>query len=276
MFRLLLCLLFVVCALPGGEAPRSAFFNQRVSARSLALNQPVRLEFTTGPRQIESVNIEAAVADAILVGYARQWRLVGRPAVQIDEKTRTVRVSLVLQPRTTGQANLPAIPVSWLTGDQIAEFGQVTVESQVLIGGELRPIPGEVQGVGGFAWGAALAELAPQLGQTTVEGDRTLARPKPGLTLIFYRGKLAEAQIDTPDVALEAARPSFLARWGSPLSEDANGLLWVIGWTRIAASKLERGVRVSLVREDLFDRAVQERIADQVFRYFEAPAPAQP
>ena len=42
---LLLCLSFA--ALTAGEAVRPAFFNQKVSARTVALNQPVRLELTT-------------------------------------------------------------------------------------------------------------------------------------------------------------------------------------------------------------------------------------
>lgn len=280
---LLACLLLVAYGLlAAGEAPRPAFFNQRVSSRTIALNQPVRLEFTTIPRQIESVNIEASVADAITVGQARRWRLVGRPGVQIDDKTRTVRVSLALQPRQAGQQELPTIPVSWLTGEQVVEFGAVTVEPHIVVGGEPRPLPGELNGVAGYAWGSRLSDLAAELGPTTAEGERVLARPQPGLALVFRRGELSEAQIDTREVTLEAARASFLARWGNPLADDAHGLVWVIGWTRIAATPLpnQGGVRVTVLREDLLDREVQARLGEQVFRWLDSPpagqAPANP
>jgi len=269
---LVLCLL--VAAASAGDAPRTAFFNQKVSARTVALNQPVRLELTTVPRQIEGVSIEAAIADAVTLGGGQAWRLVGKPVAQIDEKTRTVRVSIVLLPRSVGETPLPAVPISWLSGEQVAEFGAVKVEAQLVVGSENKPLPAELSGVAGFAWGARLEDIRAQVGDTAADGERIVAKPKAGLELVFRRGELVEATIDAGDLTVETARASFLARWGSPQIEEAGGLTWVLGWTRIsvAPSVDGKGVRLSLAREDLLARAVQARITDKVFGLLETPA----
>ena len=257
MHRLIL-LLLAALTLTAGEAPRSAFFNQKVSARTVALNQPVRIELTTVPRQIEGVSIEGSIADAVTLGNGQAWRLVGRPTTQIDDKTKTVRVSIVLLPRAVGDSPLPTIAISWLNGEQTAEFGSVKVEPQLVVGSEIKPMPSELTAVAGFAWGGKLD-----------------AKPKPGLELGFRRGELVEAAIDAGDITLEDARASFLARWGSPQIEEAGSLTWVLGWTRInVAPRADgKGVRLTLVREDLLARAVQARITDKVFGLLEAPAP---
>ena len=269
----ILLLLVIVATVDAGEAVRSAFFNQKVSARTVALNQPVRLELTTVPRQVEGVSIEAAIADAVTLGGGQAWRLVGKPSSQIDEKTKTIRVSIVLLPRAVGETVLPVIPISWLSGEQIAEFGSVRVEPQLVIGSDTKPLPAELTSVSGFAWGAKLDELKEQVGATTSDGERQVAKPRPGLELIFRRGELVEAMIDAGDLTVEGARSSFLARWGSPQIEEAGALTWVIGWTRIsvAPSADNKGVRLALAREDLLARAVQARITDKVFGLLEAP-----
>ena len=273
MHRLIL-LLLVVLPLTSGESPRSAFFNQKVSARTVALNQPVRIELTTVPRQIEGVSIEASIADAVTLGGSQAWRLVGKPTSQIDDKTRTIRVSIVVLPRAVGEAVLPSIPISWLNGEQVADFGSVKVEPQLVVGGEIKPMPAELTAVAGFAWGAKLDDLKETVGPTTVEGDHLIAKPKPGLELIFRRGELVDAAIDAGDITIEDARVSFLARWGSPQIEEAGVLTWVLGWTRITASTRGdgKGVKLALAREDLLARAVQARITDKVFGLLEAPA----
>ncbi len=192
MHRLTL-LLLTALTLTAGEAPRSAFFNQKVSARTVALNQPVRIELTTVPRQIEGVSIEGSIADAVTLGNGQAWRLVGRPTTQIDDKTKTVRVSIVLLPRAVGDSPLPTIAISWLNGEQTAEFGSVKVEPQLVVGSEIKPMPSELTAVAGFPWGGKLEELKEQVGATTVDGDRLVAKPKPGLELGFRRGELVEA-----------------------------------------------------------------------------------
>jgi hypothetical protein len=272
MMHRLLLLALAIALLPAGEAARSAFFNQKVSARTVALNQPVRVELTTVPKQVEGVNIEAAIADAVTLGGGQLWRLIGKPTSQTDDKTRTVRVSIVLLPRQVGDAPLPVIPVSWLAGEQVAEFGSVKVEAQLVIGSETKPLPAELTTVSGFAWGAKLDELKDTVGATTGDAERSTAKPKPGLELGFRRGELVEAAIEASDLTLEAARASFLARWGSPQIEEAGAITWVIGWTRITAAPAAdgKGVRLALTREDLLARAVSAKITDKVFGLLEA------
>lgn len=265
-----------------GEPARTAFFNQKVSARTVALNQPVRLELTTVPRQVEGVNIEASVADAVTLGAPQHWRLVGKPSVQTDEKTRTVRVSVVLLPRQVGEHPLPNLPVSWLPGEQIAEFGSAKVEPSIVVGAETRPLPSELSGVGGFAWGARLDDLKAVIGPVTTDGERAVANPKPGLALGFRRGELVEATVDAGDLTIDTARASFLARWGSPQIDEAGAITWILGWTRITAAPAPdgKGLRLIVAREDLLARMTQARIADSVFGLLEggarpaAPAPA--
>ena len=277
MHRLILLCLVALSAY-AGDAPRSAFFNQKVSARTVALNQPVRLELTTVPRQVEGVSIEAAISDAVTLGGGQAWRLVGKPSAQIDDKTKTVRVSIVLLPRAVGESPLPVLPISWLSGEQIAEFGSVKVEPQLVVGSENKPLPAELSAVAGFAWGARLDTLKDQVGATTADGERIVAKPKAGLELIFRRGELVEASIDAGELTVETARASFLARWGSPQIEEAGSLTWVLGWTRISATPSPDGksVRLALAREDLLAKAVQARITDKVFGLLEVGSPTPP
>lgn len=273
MARILLLTALVLAGAHAGDAAaaRSAFFNQKVSSRTVSLNQPVRLELTTVPRQIESVNIEAAVSDAVTLGGGQTWRLVGRPVAQVDEKTRTVRVLIVLLPRQVGEAGLPAVPVSWLNGDQVAEFGAVKVEPTLQIGSEIHPLPAELTGVGGFAWGTRLDEAKERLGAIAGDAERSLAKPRPGLELVFRRGELVEAAIEAGDLTLEGARASFLARWGSPQIEEAGAITWILGWTRITAAPAAdgKGMRLALAREDLLARMTRARITDSVFGLLE-------
>ncbi len=121
MTRALLCI-FALAALSAGEA-RSAFYNQKVSAREVALNQPVRIELTTIPRQIEGVDVVASVGDAIALATSGQWRLVGKATLATDEKTRTIRVSATLLARSTGDtlALSPPLIVSRAEIDRLIE-----------------------------------------------------------------------------------------------------------------------------------------------------------
>lgn len=279
--RLLVCLLFAAAAssVYAGDA-RTAFYNQKVSTRTVALNQPVRIELTTVPRQVEGISIEASVTDAITLSAATHWRLVGKPTAIVDEKTRTVRVALSLLPRAVGEFALPAVPISWLTGDQIAEFGQVKVESRLVIGDDTRPLPAELDSVSGFAWGSRLDAVRDRLppGSITGDAERSVAKPQAGLELIFRRGELVEAAIDAGDLTLETARASFLDRWGPPQLEDAASITWVLGWTRINAvpGAEGKGMRVQFAREDLVARITRSKVADRVFGLLEGPKSDKP
>lgn len=277
--RLLVCLLLVASAAWAGES-RTAFFNQKVSLRTVALNQPVRIELTTGPRQVEGVNIEASITDAITLSAAKCWRLVGKPTATIDEKTHTVRVVLSLQPRAVGDCALPSLPISWLSGDQSAEFGVVKVEPRLVIADDNRPLPAELEGVNGFAWGCRLDAVRDRLppGSITGDAERSVAKPQPGLELVFRRGEMVEAAIDASDLTLETARASLLDRWGPPQLEDATAITWVLGWTRISATPAAegKGMRIQFAREDLIARITRSRVADRVFGLLEGGKPDKP
>lgn len=276
--RLLACLFLVAAAYAGDS--RTAFYNQKVSSRTLALNQPVRIELTTVPRQVEGVSIEASVTDAITLSSATHWRLVGKPTATVDEKTRTVRVALSLLPRTVGEFALPTVPISWLSGDQVAEFGQVKVEARLVIGDDSRPLPAELESVSGFTWGCRLDAIRDRLPPGSISGDaeRSLAKPVAGLELVFRRGELVEASIDAGDLSLETARASFLDRWGPPQIEDMNAITWVLGWTRINAvpGADGKGMRVQFAREDLVARITRSKVTDRVFVLLEGPKADKP
>ena len=84
------------------EAKNTIFVNHKVSSRTVSVNQAVRLEFTSMPRQIEGIEVAAAVANGIAITGGRTWRLTGKPLVTEAEKTKTITVVVSLLPRTTG------------------------------------------------------------------------------------------------------------------------------------------------------------------------------
>jgi hypothetical protein len=269
--------LALVCHLPAADAvagtetrPRTAFVNARISSREVALNQTVRVEFTTMPRQVVGMDIAATVANAVALD-SRHWRLVVPPVVVEQDKTRTVSVTLTLLPRITGDLALPQVPVAWLGNDQVAELGQVAVADAVAVGPDRAPVPKEVQGVAGFAWGASLAELtapgaALAAATPAIVQDRTEISPQDGLTLIFRGGTLGEATLAAPQVALDRCKAEFLRRWGMPHEETAEQLTWIIGWIRIEATAAGAGVRLRIQREDIQARIDRDQVQDGVFR----------
>jgi hypothetical protein len=268
---LLLVLSLVATA---GEVGKNTFVNSTVSDRTIALNQPVRVEFTTLPRQVEITDAEIArrITDAVGHGSAASWRLLGAPMVVID-KQKTVTVTLQLLPRLApgtegGPLLLPEVPLPWLAGTQSAAFGQVEVKNRILVNGELRPLPSEITQVGGFTWGAKFDDLRPQLADVKVEGGRTTARPLPGMELEFRGGELCAAQLLAANLDLERARAAFIERWGGPHREEFGeqpSMTWHLGWTRITATPATGGVRVALAREDAESRLAKQSIQDAVF-----------
>ncbi len=257
---------------------RASLANSRVSNRNLALNQPVRVDFTTLPRQIEGVDIASAVTNALAVGSAGdQWRLIGPVKVTEHEKTRTLLIAFALAPRRTGEFSLPAIPVTWLANEQVVEMGLVTVADRIAVGTEQRPLPKEIDGVAGFAWGIPLEEAAPRLGKTERVGDAVVAHPAQGLSLKFRGGMLCEATLDVASLTLDRARDSFLERWGAPQLDDTDAtgetrsLTWILGWTSIVAQPATTGITLTLVREDLQERLARRQVAGSVFDVLEGP-----
>ncbi len=257
------------------SAKTNVFVNHRVVpvSRRIALNQPLRLDFTTLPRQVDGVDVALVVANGISLAARDSWRIVGKPVVAEGDKTKTVTVTLTLLARATGDLPLPRFPMGWLSGDPLAEFGVVTVGSNIQIAGEVRPLPPECEGAGGVLWGAQLAEAKERFpGEIPkVEGERTLLKASSGLTLVFRGGELTDAQVTAPGLSLEQARTSFLERWGVPLSEDATGLTWAMGWTRITAVPGADGVAVTVSREDLQAKQAASKVKARVFSAFDAP-----
>lgn len=264
------------------EAKTSVFVNNKVSSRKISVNQPVRLEFTTMPRQVEGIDIAAAVSNGIALSSGGTWRTSGKPTVAENDKTRTITVVVTLLPRTTGDLALPAFPLSWLSGDPRPDFGQVTVTQTLAIGGETRALPAEYDGVGGFLWGARQEDLIPaQIPANVVstQGDKTVAKVSGSLELGFRTGELAEATLLASGVTLEQGRASFCERWGLPQSETASSLVWVLGWTRITATALSEpaksdgtnadGVRFDLVREDIAAKQASSQVRSRVFSLLE-------
>ena len=271
----LAALVLATAALAAGES-QNAFVNHTVSSRTIALNQIVRVEFTTLPRQVDMTDAEIVrrLGDAVGLGAAAGWRLMAPPTVTID-KQKTVTVALTLLPRSSGALLLPAVPLPWLGTEQQAEFGQVQVRDNVQVNGELRPLPKEVAQIGGFTWGEPLDKLRSQLTDVKVDGERTYARPAPNLDLEFRGGELCAAELKAPNLTLDQARAAFIERWGTPHREDAGerpALVWNLGWTRITATPDTGAVRVQLVREDIEARLARRSVQTTVFGPLDGPA----
>jgi hypothetical protein len=276
----ILCAGAITAAEPGpsllaDDTPRQAkpvFVNHKVSSRTVALNQPVRLEFITVPRQIEGVDIAAVVANGINLASGSVWKLLGKPSVVEHEKLKTVTISVTLLPRTTGELRLPQFGMSWLSGDPLPDFGVVAVGNSISIGGETKRLPNEYEGLGGFPWGATLAELRPQLPKDAVvdgDDDQAIIRLASGLELRVLSGQLAEGSLSVAGMTIDQARGEFLSRWGLPLSEQDGRLLWSIGWLRLSVSASGDGLKLDFVREDQRLRQSATKVRSQVFNALE-------
>ena len=266
--------------------PPRAGINSRVSQRTIALNQPVRVEFSTLPRQIEGVDVKAAVTRALDASrLAGRWRLLGEAAVVEHEKTRVINVSYSLLARQTGSdIALPKVPLMWLSGEQVAEFGLVAVTPTIQIGNEAKDLPKEVTGVGGFLWGGSIAEATARLKpeQIVARGSDVVATAQPGLDLIYRGGALSEAVLTVGGMSIERARDSFLGRWGMPQVEKPDEIAWLLGWTRIVAkpSADRSGTVITLAREDIQATLDQSTVTTRVFDVLDGssarPAPLTP
>jgi hypothetical protein len=263
----LAALLALVPALGAGDAKPLTFVNSTVSSRTISLNEPLRVEFTTMARQLPEIDIPGQVRAAITVGAARSWRLVGAPLVTEHEKTRTVQIAVALLPRTTGALDLPTIPLTWLKSSGVAGFGQVTVSEDILVGSERKALPAELTGVAKVPWGAAWSEWKDRLpGATTGAGNgASWIRTDRGVELRFTGGELGEATLPAPGLTLDAARASFLTRWGAPHQETPTTLTWWLGWTRITATAGDGATTVLLVREDHAAKQDARRVETGVF-----------
>lgn len=271
LLTLAVLLLTVVPLIAETTTPkRPAFANFKVSSRTVALNQPVRIEFTTLPRQIEGIDIARTVAQALdasrLAGF---WRPLGTPTVTEHEKTHTITVSFSVLARKVGELPLPRVPLAWIADNQIVEFGQVTVTPNLLIGGDTADLPGEISGIAGHLWGERVEAARERLGTEALERrDQVIvANPVAGLELFYREGALGEAVLTVADLPLPRARDSFLSRWGVPQIEEAGSLTWILGWTRITATAGSdgTGTRLHFTREDIQAILDRARVSRDVF-----------
>ncbi|MBA3699244.1 MAG: hypothetical protein H0W78_10350 [Planctomycetes bacterium] len=289
-------LLALVLSLPAtsliaGEAARPTFINARVSAKEICLNETVRVEFTTLPRDIEGVDVAQSVANSLRLSATTTWRLVGEPtATEVlrgapspaapaegdkpaRERPKPITVVFHVLPRTTGDVSLPDIPITWLQGNTVARFAPVVVKPNLIIAGKISELPREAAGVGGFHWSSTLDEVRTRVDESKVkrDGQRTLITPQPNLTLIFTGGIFGEALLRAPGLSKEQARTSFLQRWGIPQQEDANSLTWIIGWIRITARPDADGISLQLVREDAQAQLANAQVTGDVFNVLDGP-----
>ncbi len=254
------------------DAKSTVFVNSKVAPRKIAVNQAVRVEFTTMPRQVDGIDVAAAVANGIALSASSTWRLVGKPLVTEQEKLKTITVVFSLLPRTTGDVALPSFPLTWLSGEPRPDFGEVTVTQTIAVGGETRALPPEFDGVGGFLWGAKQEDLIGgkiPASTVTTQGDRTAAKVSGSLELGFRAGELADATLMAPGVTMDQARSSFCERWGLPLTETDGTMTWVLGWTRIIASPSPDGVKLDLLREDIQAKQSASQVRGRVFNLLE-------
>lgn len=267
-------------------APASAHptftINGHVSADAVALNQPVLVDFTTQLQrpEIDAAGIASSVANSIALTSAANWRLLGKPAVELNGKgkTQTVTVTINLMARTPGDLALPTIPVTWMTGDATTQFGHVKVADTVLIGGEARDLPKVIKSIGGYDWGTSEADVKnaiPDKSWETTDG-RTIAHVRQGLDLIFRGGQLSGAVVSAPGLTLDQARASFLDRWGLPQQEDASSLTWVLGWTCITATTNDQGVKLVFEREDIQARLDRGQVKERIFNLIEGAGDGAP
>ncbi len=257
-------------AIGHGADTRSAFVNSKVSSRAISLNQVLRLEFTTQPQQIDGVDVATVVGQAVeLSRMSGHWRPMGQPTVSTDEKTKTIRVAMSLLPRKTGELPLPQVPLTWLDGDKLAEFGTVMVQPTIQIGSESKELPKEVTGVANHLWGSSIDELKGQVSADRFkdQGDAVVVAVQPGLELIYKGGSLAEAVITAGGLKPGEARDSFLNRWGMPQLETADEVLWILGWTAISARPAAdgSGTVITLRREDIKASLDQAKVKRGVF-----------
>lgn len=288
-------LLALILSLPAasliaGEAARPTFINARVSAKEICLNETVRVEFTTLPRDIEGVDVAKSVANSLRLSATNTWRLVGEPIASevlrgtpspaegdkpaARERPKPITVVFHVLPRTTGDVSLPDIPITWLQGNTVARFAPVVVKPNLIIAGKISDLPREAAGVGGFHWSSSLDEVRARVDDSKVkkDGARTLITPQPNLTLIFTGGIFGEALLRAPGLTKEQARTSFLQRWGIPQQEDEQSLTWIIGWIRITARPDADGITLQLVREDAQAQLANAQVTGDVFNVLDGPA----
>lgn len=244
--------------------------NTRIEPSEAALNQPVRLDFTTMPRQVDGIDIGTAVTNALMLAGGEDWRILGKPSVdELGSKSKAVRVVVTLLPRRSGTRPVPDIPITWLQGNYVAHVDPVRVLDRIQVAGTLREPPKETAGIADWKWGMTFAEAEGRTtpGQIEKAADRIRVKAGDGLVLDFVEQRLAQATLTVPDLDLEGGRIGFLERWGLPIDEAQGQMRWIIGWTVITAAPGEggKGVVLTFQREDILGELAKTLVKTRVF-----------
>lgn len=269
-------MLVVACAALAGaaEPPTStkpiAISNARVTPPEIVLNQPVRLEFTTMPRQIDGIDIPTAVTNTLMLAGGEDWRLLGKPTVdETSSKSKAVQVVVTLLPRRAGKHPIPDIPITWLQGSYVAHVEPVVVQDRIQVAGALREAPKELTSIGDWPWGMTVAAAKARTSSAQFEElkDRIRLKAGEGLVLDFVEQRLGQATMTVPELDLEGSRTEYLKRWGLPHDEAAGQLRWVLGWTVITAGAGEggKGVVLTFQREDILGELARSLVKTKVF-----------
>jgi len=270
--RALIMLLMVAGGIHAGEA-RGAYVHHRISSRDVALNQPVEVRFTTLKPQVEGVDPQQVITDALtLPRVQRHWRLIGRVKTEVDKKINTLSVRYRLLPRHSGVVSLPVIPIRWLRDNTVSQMGEVRVREGVTLGSELLRPPREMDGVAGIPWGTAYSQIKKEYdaeGEYEEITDSIVVPAKPGLDLLVRGGILAATRIEAPRLSLEQARASFVERWGDPIDVTGESgdeiVTWIVGWIRIQARAHDGGTVIYFIHEEMEARLAKRQVEKQVF-----------
>jgi len=273
MLRILCVLPLLACT----ALATAAQFNPRISDRDIALNDSVRVTFSTMRPQRPEVDIRSTVNGALtLPGVREHWRVIGEPEVVQHEKVKDISVTMVLAPRHAGTLALPDIPIRWLDGDRIAEFATVDVADHIQVGKTEKPLPPELQAIGGYEWGIGAEAILAIDSRNRIDAERdgsTVILTPGGLQLVLIEDQLTEAILTVADLSLERAGSSFVERWGVAHERPDGSLHWIVGWLEIVAEPAGNGSRLRFAHEGVRSTAIAAKVANDVFDVLEGAAP---
>ena len=245
------------------------FFNPRINSRDIALNEMVRVTFSTMPIQVPGVDVEQSVLRSLQAGKgSRDWRLLNTPLITVHEKGNDVEITLELLPRRSGELPLPAIDLPWLEGTHKTDFGAIRVGYRVdLAEDDSQAAPAEVDGIAGFSWGDDIKVVAQRLNKE-IDAQTKKISLSDQLQLDFPAGTLARATLITQGVDLRDSRPQLVKRWGTPIRTITAGggkLEWSLGWIWITASQEGDNLIVSIANERIEQQAADIFLKQQLF-----------
>ena len=265
----LFLLVFSCLSLPATEGV-GYFFNPRISSRAIALNEMVRVTFSTMPIQVRGVDVEQSVLRSLQAGQdGRNWRLLNAPLITIHEKGNDVEITMELLPRRSGDLALPQLDLPWLEGTHRTNFGSIRVENRVdLAPADTAAAPVEVDGIAGFTWGQDIQLVAQRLNQSVDPQTKNIELSEQ-LRLNFPAGALAKATLITQGINLRDSRPQLVQRWGTPIrttiSDDGGTLEWSLGWVWITAEQDGADLKVEIANEQIIQQAADIFLKQQLF-----------